>query len=129
MYNNGTNAIELSFNFQVTNADNLTCTAAGVNMGLSGGNSGEQTYSGSLAPGVSVEIKITSRQNPSNKAATLTINGINIEAAAESSADVTFVYDNSEGTVKVDGAVVAPNGTVRWAPMVQHWLQSRVTPK
>lgn len=91
----------LSFDYTVSNADSHTLPA----------NSG--TYSVTLNAGASTSFTITSKAL--NRTVTLKISNLSL-VEAQSSSSITFAYDDSLGSVTVDGSAVS-NGSTASIPL------------
>ena len=77
-------------------------------------NGASGTVNTMMEPGASISYAFTSNSGISNTTATLTITGISFNTVADS-ADVTFVTNNSYGTIAVNGTTVSSGYTITGA--------------
>ncbi|MBE6824412.1 MAG: hypothetical protein E7513_03595 [Ruminococcaceae bacterium] len=100
--NETSDVAQLSFDYtaQTYNSFSVGGAAAGAN----------GTYSALINPGASVTVSFTSNSGFSNLTATVTLSNFSLTAAAASS-NVTFEYDNTLGSVSIDGTAVESGAT------------------
>lgn len=102
--NNTSSTIDLTFSYSASNYNSFSIN------GNSTSNSGEYTYS-ALGAGNGFTVKIEGKNAFSSNTATLILSNFSYKIN-ETKKDVVFIYDDTLGSLTVDGNAVSANATV-----------------